>query len=190
MRRSRILAVAVSIGVLGTLAAAPALAKGRDVERLGESVARDWVTWNPGGAPVSSAFVQAALRQGLTVDEVELILESQALAGPRTSGTFSSPELLGHFTASPDLIPALLSAVRSVQGAPHSYLEYLTGGGTPGAAYRSYDQLLQEEVLAIAGARDAYLSGVSTVPALERMAAMREGQTTGQGQEDGAGLLP
>ena len=69
--------------------------------------------------------------------------------------------------------------MRSVQGAPRSYAEYLAAGGTPGPAYRSYGQLLQEAVLAIAGARDAYLSGASSVPALQRI--REAGEMQGQG---------
>jgi hypothetical protein len=51
--------------------------------------------------------------------------------------------------------------VRSVSQAPRSYAAFLAADGSSTASYRSYDQLLQEAVLAIEGARDAYLSGVT-----------------------------
>jgi hypothetical protein len=172
MRGKRIVVLAVSVAVLGTVAAAPALAQDRTVPaapaiapegelaRISRGLTRSWTEVNRGGAPVSEEFALAALRQGLTAAQVRQIFVSQALGGPRTSATFSSPELLLHFTRNPDLIPALLSAVESVRGAPASYAAYLEAGGTPGSAYRSYNQLLQEAVLEISGAREAYLSGV------------------------------
>ncbi len=168
MRGKRILAVGVSVAALGGLAAAPALAADPDVAKRSERIASEWRLWNPGGAPVSGAFVQAALDEGLTAREVEAILESQALHGAQTGPAFSSPELLRHFTRHPELIPALLSAVESVADAPRSYAQYLEAGGTPGATYRSHGQLLQAAVLELSGARDAYLSGVVPLTLQER----------------------
>jgi hypothetical protein len=185
MRWNRIAGVALSVAMLGGLAAAPALAKDRNVDRIGTGIAREWETWNPGGAPVSPEFVTAALEQGLTAKQVLQIFTSQALGGAQTSATFSSPELLDHFTENPDLIPALLSAVESVRTAPRSYAEYLVGGGTPGAAYRSHNQLLQEAVLGITGAREAYLRGTSGGSALDRIRDRLSGSTSSELVEDG-----
>ncbi len=192
MRGKRIIAVGAAAAVLGVMGAAPSLAQTAKEERLSQSVARDWEEWNPGGAPVSPQFVQAALAEGLTPKQVLQIFESQALGGPQTSATFSSPELLDHFTENPSLIPALLSAVESVRGAPTSYAEYLAEGGTPGAVYRSYNQLLQEAVLGLTGAREAYLSGTSDLTEVQTRirelggeassdARTPEGVQTGQG---------
>lgn len=147
MRWTRIAVVGSVAAVLAGLAAGPALAQDRGLERLSERLTDEWTTWNPGGAPASPAFVLAALERGLSKGEVMEIFESQALGGPQTSATFSSRELLDYFTENPGEIPALLDAVRSVQGAPHSYAEYLAIGGQVGA-YRSYGQRLQEAVRA------------------------------------------
>jgi len=165
MRWTRIAVVGSVAAVLAGLAAGPALAQDRGLERLSERVTDDWTTWNPGGAPVSPAFVLAALEQGLSKGEVMDIVESQALGGPQTSATFSSRELLDYFTENPSEIPALLQAVRSVEGTPHSYAEYLAIGGQVGA-YRSYGQRLQEAVLGIGEARIAYLVGTQRVQAV------------------------
>ena len=121
-------------------------------------LARNWKELNRGGAPVSAEFVQAALDQGLTAQDVRMVLRAQALGGPRTSASYSSPELLDYFTANPGEITGLLEAVRSTRDAPANYAEYLARGGEPGG-YRTQGQLLQEGVLGIGGAREAYLSG-------------------------------
>lgn len=123
-------------------------------------IAKAWRETQAGGAPISPEFVQAALDQGLGVQDIRAILRNQALGGPRTSGSYSSPELLDYFTANPADIPGLLEAVRSTRNAPESYAEYLAQGGEPGA-YRSQNQLLQEAVLGIGGARQAYLAGTT-----------------------------
>jgi len=134
-----------------------------NLERVAETIARDWETWNPGGAPVSPDFALAALRQGLTRGDITRILESEALGGAITSPTGSSSERLDYFTQNPSRIPSLLEAVRSVEGAPTSYAEYLAAGGEPGAGYRSYGQLLGEAVLAIPGVREVHLDAVGKV---------------------------
>jgi hypothetical protein len=201
MRWTRIVVVGSVAAVLAGLVAGPALAQDRGLERLSERLTDDWTTWNPGGAPVSPAFVLAALEQGLSKGEVMEILESQALGGPRTSATFSSRELLEYFTENPDEIASLLEAVRSVEGAPHSYAEHLAAGG-PVGAYRSYGQQLQEAVLAIGEARIAYLVGAQRVQAIaqgldprlaasaQHVAAFLHGTPMRAGSSDGGRQAP
>ena len=130
----------------------------KEIMQQARKIAERWVEANRGGAPISPEFIAAALQQGLNPKEVKAILRSQALGGPRTSANYSSPELLDYFTANPGEIPGLLEAVRSVSDAPATYAEHLAGGGEPGG-YRAQNQLLQEGVLGIGGARDAYLAG-------------------------------
>ena len=149
MRALWILAVAALVGVIGALVAAPALAQERRVERLSESLATDWARWNPGGAPVSQDFVLVALRQGLRPVEVLEILDSQALEGAHTSGSYSSPELVHYFTQNPELIPELQQVVRSI--GPREPMD------------GSYDQRLQQAVFGIGDARQAYLDALGKV---------------------------
>lgn len=130
-----------------------------------ENMANNWETWNPGGAPVSPEFIQAAMSQGLSKQQIKQIFKSQALGGPQTSSSFSSPELLNYFTQNPSFIGQLSQAVQGAQGQPKSYAEYLAAGGQPGG-YRSYGQQLQESVLGIGGARDAFLAGTDRAKAI------------------------
>ena len=132
----------------------------RALERRAEKILENWSEVNRGGAPLSTEFIMAALQQGLTPQQIRTIARSQALGGPQTSGhgSYSSPELLDYFTANPGEIPALLAAVRSTRDVPRTYADYLAQGGVEGG-YRAYNQVLQESVLGIGSARDAYLSG-------------------------------
>jgi len=91
-----------------------------NLERVAETIAGDWETWNPGGAPVSPDFALARSSSGLTRGDITRILESEALGGAITSPTGSSSERLDYFTQNPARIPSLLEAVRSVEGPPRA----------------------------------------------------------------------
>jgi len=136
-----------------------------DTSQQAQNIADEWETWNPGGAPVSAAFVQAALDQGYTPKDIAKLFKNQVLGGPQTGPSFSSPELLDYFTANPTEIGDLFAAIESVQGAPRTYADYLEAGGEPGG-YRARNQLLQEAVLGIGGAREAYLAGTTRAKAI------------------------
>src|SRR3990167_9160130 len=132
----------------------------KEILQRAKKIAENYRENNRGGAPITPEFVAAALQQGLNVKQIRAIMRSQALGGPQTSASYSSAELVDYFTANPTEIQALLGAVRSTAEAPANYAEYLAGGGEPGG-YRAQNQLLQEGVLAIGGAREAYLAGTS-----------------------------
>lgn len=130
----------------------------KKMQRVAARLVQRYQELNQGGAPISEEFVLAALQQGLTAPEINSIARSQALGGPKTSESYSSTELLDYFTANPGEIRGLLNAVRSVRDVPRTYAEYLAQGGVPGG-YRAYNQVLQEAVLGLGGAREAYLAG-------------------------------
>ena len=132
----------------------------KEILQRAKKIAENYRENNRGGAPITPEFVAAALQQGLNVKQIRAIMRSQALGGPQTSASYSSAELVDYFTANPTEIQALLGAVRSTAEAPANYAEYLAGGGEPGG-YRAQNQLLQEGVLGIGGAREAYLAGTS-----------------------------
>lgn len=91
--------------------------------------------------------------------------------------------------------------MRSVEGTPHSYAEYLAIGGQVGG-YRSYGQRLQEAVLAIGEARVAYLTGTQRVQAIaggldprlassaQHVAAFLYGTQMRAGNSDGSRQAP
>jgi len=125
-----------------------------------QNIAANYKENNRGGAPVDPAFVLAALQQGLSPNDIRLILNSQALGGPVTGPAYSSTELLDYFTDNPGEISGILDAVKASADAPATYAEYLAGGGEVGG-YQPQNHLLQQGVLAIGGAKDAYLAGTT-----------------------------
>lgn len=110
------------------------------------------------GAPFSVEFIELALEQGLSPQQVKAILGSGALGGATTSGSFSSAEVLDFFTANPELIPQLYDVVEGVEGAPINYGEWLAAG-SPGGTFYTPNQLIQQQLMEIPGYYAAYLSG-------------------------------
>jgi len=135
-------------------------AEAKKLKQKAQAISANYRENNRGGAPVDPAFVLAALQQGLTPNEVRIILNSQALGGPVTGPAYSSTELLEFFKENPENISSLLDAAKSAADAPENYGEYLAGGGVVGG-YQSQNQMIQSAVFGIEGAKDAYLAGTT-----------------------------